>query len=280
MAEVDGQEKTEQASGKKLKDARDKGQVTKSTEIISFSVFSTGILMAYLTQKYISNQLSEFSIKIFSTLDKISFNGEIFQNFTKETLLFFIATLAPVLGAVFVISFIANVAQVGFKISPKALAPKFNKLNPLKGIKNTLFSSKSFVELIKSILKLIIISWFTYVVISKFILSSGLLVELTIPEIVKYMIDGAFGLLWKISIVYVLIAAVDFIFQKHKFKKDMMMTKQEVKEENKQTEGDPEIKSRIKKIAVSGCKKQNDAKHTGSGRNNNQPYTLCHSTKI
>lgn len=254
MAEVEGQEKTEQASGKKLKEARDKGQVAKSTEITSFGVFSTGILMTYLTQKFISNQFSEFSTKIFSTLDNVNFSREVFRNFSKETLYFFIATLAPVLGAVFVISFIANVAQIGFKISPKALEPKLSKLNPLKGIKNTIFSSKSLVELIKSIVKLIVISWFTYVVASKFIINSGLLIELSVPEIVRDMIEGAFGLLWKISIIYVLIAVADFIFQKRKFKKDMMMTKKEVKEENKQAEGDPAIKSRIKKMQYQAAK--------------------------
>jgi len=252
--EVDGQEKTEQATGKKLRDARDEGQVAKSTEITSFSVFTTGLLMIYLTQKYISDQLSDFTIKIFSTLDNIRISKEIFQNFTMETISFLVKTLAPVLGAVFVVSFIANVAQVGFKITPKALVPKFSKLNPLKGIKNTMFSSKSLVELLKSIFKLIIISWFTYVVIAKFILNSGLLVDLTVPEIVKYMVDGAFGLLWKISLVYVIIAVADYVFQKRKFKKDMMMTKQEVKEENKQTEGDPAIKSRIKKMQYQAAK--------------------------
>lgn len=254
MAESDGQEKTEQPSGKKLTDSREKGQVAKSVEINSFGVFSTGLLMVFLTQKYLSSQLSEFSTKIFSSLYNINMTPEVFRNFIKDSVYFYIITLAPVLGALFVMSLVTNIAQVGFKISPKALAPKFDKLNPLKGLKNLLFSSKSIVELLKSIAKLGIIGWFTYVVISQFILNSGNLLELTVPEIVNYMIDASFKLLWKISLVYVLIAAADFMFQKHKFKKDMMMTKQEVKEENKQTEGDPAIKARIKKMQYQAAK--------------------------
>lgn len=254
MAEKDGQEKTEQPSGKKLTDSRDEGQVAKSTEINSFGVFTTGLLMAFLTQNFLSSRLSEFSINIFKSLDNINMSTEVFRNFMKDTLLFYMITLLPVLGAVFVIAFIVNVAQVGFKISPKALMPKFSKMNPINGIKKLLFSSRSVVELLKSLAKLIIIGWFTYIVVSKFVLSSGRLVELTVPEIVKFMMDSAFSLLWKIALVYVIIAAVDFIFQKHKFKQDMMMTKQEVKEETKQTEGDPAIKSRIKRMQFQSAK--------------------------
>lgn len=254
MAESDGQEKTEQPSGKKLEEGREKGQVARSTEITAFGIFSTGLLMVFLTQKFLSNQMSEYTTKIFGSLNNINMTTEVFRNFLKESIYFFMVTLAPVLGTLMVIGFIANVAQVGFKISPKALEPKFDKLNPLKGIKNLLFSSKSTVELLKSIVKLVIIGWFTYVVISQFIVNSGNLVELSVPEIVNQMVDAAFKLLWKIAIVYVLIAAVDFIFQKHKFKKDMMMTKQEVKEENKQTEGDPAIKARIKRMQMQAAK--------------------------
>jgi flagellar biosynthesis protein FlhB len=254
MAESDGQEKTEQPTGKKLSDSRKEGKVAKSTEVNSFAVFTSGMLMVFFMQKFLSSRISDFSINIFNKLDVLNINRDMIQSFTKDTLLFFLITLAPVLLVLFVISFVANIAQVGLKFSAKALKPDLNRFNPFTGIKKVFFSSSSMVELAKSLLKLILIGGFTYSVLSDFVIGSSMLVQLTIPEIVKYMVHASFQLLWKISLLYVVIAALDFIFQKKKFIKDMMMTKQEVKEENKQSEGDPQVKSRIRKLQFAAAR--------------------------
>ena len=248
MADTEGQEKSEQPTGKKLEESRKEGKVAKSTEINSFAVFATGMLMVFLTQRFLSSRISYFSVNIFRNLDILNINNNMLQGFAKDTLFFFLITLAPVLAVLFVVSLVANIAQVGFNFSTKALKPKFSKFNPFTGIKKVFFSSGSFVELAKSLIKLVVIGGFTYSILSRFVLASSTLVELSIPEIVKYMVDAAWELLWKISLLYIIIAAVDFIFQKKKFKKDMMMSKQEVKEENRQNEGDPQIKARIKKL--------------------------------
>ncbi len=254
MAETDGQEKTEQPTGKKLEDSRKEGKVAKSIEVNAFAIFTSGLLMVYFTKSFLSSRISDFSINIFNKLDVLNINRNMIQNFTKETLFFFLITLAPILGILFVVSLVANVAQVGLKFSPKALKPELNKFNPFSGIKRVFFSSGSIVELAKSLLKLIVIGGFTYSVLSGFITESSILVELTIPEIVKYMVQSSFNLLWKISLLYIVIAAIDLVFQKKKFIKDMMMTKQEVKEENKQSEGDPQIKSRIRRLQYAAAK--------------------------
>src|SRR5690606_15027059 len=153
---------------------------------------------------------------------------------------FYVITLGPLFAGLFIAAFVSNISQVGFKLSLKALAPKKEKFNPLKGFKRILFSSHSLTEVLKSLLKLFIIGLFTYYVLKDLVLSSTSLSDFSIDEILKFMLSAASSLLWKISIVYALIAAADFIYQKYKFKKDMMMTKQEVKEENKQSEGDPQ----------------------------------------
>jgi flagellar biosynthetic protein FlhB len=108
------------------------------------------------------------------------------------------------------------------------------------------FSGSSLVELFKSLLKLGIIVLFTYNVLDGLITSSMSLADFTIEQIVDFMLDAAYSLIWKIALVYAAIAGVDLIYQRIKFKRNMMMTKQEVKEENKQNEGDPQIKSRIR----------------------------------
>ncbi len=254
MADADGQEKTEQPTGKKLEDSRKEGKVAKSTEVNSFAVFTSGMLMVFFTQRFLSSRISDFSINIFRNLDVLTINRDMIQNFTKDTLFFFLITLAPILAVLFVVSLVANLAQVGLKISPKALKPELSKFNPISGMKKVFFSSNSLVELAKSLLKLIVIGGFTYSVLSSFIVASSMLVELTIPEIVKFMVQSSFNLLWKISLLYVIIAVIDLIFQKKKFIKDMMMTKQEIKEENRQSEGDPQIKSRIRKLQYAAAK--------------------------
>jgi flagellar biosynthesis protein FlhB len=254
MAETDGQEKTEQATGKRQSESRKEGKVAKSAELNSLAIFTTGLLMLFLTQKYIGNRLSDFSIKILNSLDVLTVNKDFLQDFAKNCLYFFMLTLAPIFGALIAIALIVNIAQVGFKFSFKAIVPNFGKFNPLSGLKRLFVPTRSLIEVSKSMIKLFIIGGFTYSVLSDLILNASMLAELTIPEVVKYMTEAAYTLLWKIVLIYALIAAVDFIYQRFKHKKDLMMTKQEVKEENKQQEGDPQIKARIRKLQFQSAK--------------------------
>ncbi len=248
MPESQGQEKTEQATPKKLKESREKGTVAKSMEINSLAIFTTGLLLLYFSQQFLSSQVSSLAKQIFGTLDTLTININTFQEMAFSGFMFFVITVAPIFVGLFIIAGIASISQIGLKFSAKALAPKFNKLNPLSGIKRVFFSSSSSMELAKSLVKLFVIGGFTYLVIKDFVKTSTSLMGLTIEEIVNFMLDSAYTLLWKVALVYAIIAAVDFFFQKHKHKKEMMMTKQEVKEENKQSEGDPLIKSRIRRL--------------------------------
>ncbi|MFA6026731.1 MAG: flagellar biosynthesis protein FlhB [Ignavibacteriaceae bacterium] len=254
MAESEGQEKTEQASGKKLTDARDKGQVAKSQEINSLALFGVGLMLIFLSQQFLSERVSTLTIKIFSSLDKLTINSNSIQEIIKEDAYFLLSTLAPILGGLVLIAFVANVAQVGFKFSFKALMPKAEKFNPISKLKGMLFSSRSVVDVAKSLLKLVVIGGFTYYVLSDSIVKTSALIELSVSEIMQFMLEAAYSLLWKISMIFAVIAVVDFSFQRFKFKKDMMMTKHEVKEENKQSEGDPLIKSRIKRMQLQAAR--------------------------
>jgi len=254
MAESDGQEKTEQASGKKLSDAREKGQVAKSQEINSLALFGAGLMLIFFSQQFLSGRVSSFTVKIFSTLDTLTISSNTIQEMLKEDAFFLLSTLAPILGGMVVIAIVANVAQIGFKFSTKALMPTGAKFNPISKLKGMLFSSRSFVEITKSLLKLALIGGFTYYVLSDSIAQTTALVELSTQEIMQFMLEATYSLLWKISMIFLVIAVVDFSFQRFKFKKDLMMTKQEVKEENKQSEGDPLIKSRIKKMQLQAAR--------------------------
>jgi len=248
MAETEGQEKTEQPSQKKLDESREKGQVAKSVEINSLVIFTTGLMFLYFSHSMIGENLSKVTIKIFSSLDVLNLNMNTFQIYVKDGLWFLAFTIFPIFAGLFITAFIAATSQVGFKMSMKALAPKGERFNIFKGVKKVFFSPTSVVEVLKSLLKLIVISAVVYYVMDDLLIKSTNLIEISVGEITTFMIKAAFELTWKIAIIYSLIAASDFIYQKFNFKKQMMMTKQEVKEEVRQTEGDPFIKSRIRRI--------------------------------
>lgn len=247
MAETpDGQEKTEEATGKRISETREKGNVPKSQEINSLAIFASGILILILTQNQIANVISALAKKVFGHMNEFELRPDMLQPYMFSAFVVFIKVLAPFFVILIIVGLTTNIAQFGFQFHLKPLAPKFNKLNFFKNIKGILFSTRSLVELAKNLIKLTAIVSFTYIVIKKFILDSFELAKLSIPLIAKFMIEATFSLVWKLTLAYVAIAAADFLYQKWKYRNDLKMTKQEVKEEFKQTEGDPEIKSRIR----------------------------------
>ncbi len=247
MAEADGQEKTEQPTGKRISEARDRGQVAKSLEINSLAVFGSGLVMIYLTRGFIGDNFQRFSKDIFNTLDTVKIDANLMQSYFLNWVLFFITIIGPVVLTIGVVAFISNIAQFGFKFTTKAFEPKFSKFNLFANVKSMLFSTNSLVEVLKSVIKLGMIALFTYYIISDLIGQSFQLVNFSIEEIMAFMLSAGFTLIWKIALFFTLIAATDFVFQRIKHKKSIMMTKEEVKEEYKQTEGDPKIKARIRK---------------------------------
>ncbi len=246
MPEQNGQEKTEQATAKRLEDTRAKGQVAKSMEVNSFLIFTIGFVILYVAQNFLGNNVSAAARFLFSSLDTLTLNNDLLHEYAAQSIFYLIETLAPVLIGLTVIALVGTIGQVGFRITPKALKPKFSKLNPIKGMKSKFFSSSSFVELLKSVVKLLVIGGFAYIVLDDIISDSLKLVDFAVIDIIAFMIDSAFSLIWKLAIVFAVIAISDFAFQKYKHKKDLMMSKQEVKDESKQADGDPQIKGKIK----------------------------------
>jgi len=256
MANKGGQEKTEKATPRKLRKSREEGQVAKSQEISSFAVFSAGMLSLLATKAFIGGKFFAFSTYIFMNLNNLNIKMNLLQVYAIKAFLFFVITTFPFFLGVFIFALAANILQVGFKITPKALMPKFNKLNPFSGIKRVFFSAQSFVETLKSLLKFVLIGWVVYSIIQGIIKESSQLTTFSIADIMNFLVTNTTKLAIKLIIVYAVLAAADFIFQKYKFNKDMMMTKQEVKDEMKQTEGNPEIKSRIKSVQAEMARKR------------------------
>jgi flagellar biosynthetic protein FlhB len=250
-----GGEKTEDASSRKLDKAREEGQVSKSTEIPSVVVLLAGVLAIYAFANFMYQRV------LVVMHDGFIFTGVPLLNDVESVHLMFKSTqslfivLAPLLGAVFVAALASNIFQVGFVISWKAIEPKLSRIDPIKGFAQK-FNSRALMEFLKSILKIIIIFTVSYMVVKSEILNIIRLYDNSIETILLYILKIAYEIFIKVLLVMVVLAVLDYAFQKWKFLEDQKMTKQEVKDEHKQTEGDPQVKSRIRQLQAEAARKR------------------------
>lgn len=247
-AEGAGGEKTEEPTAKRLEDARKEGQVGKSQELVTaamlFALFVT--LKAFLG--FFIDNLEKVFPEMYGTMSvyaveppTIGYFVGIFRKATLRTGL----TLLPVLAISFIVAFLVNVLQVKWKVTAKPLQPKLSKISPMNGFKR-MFSSEKVFELIKAIAKIILIFYIAYKSLISDVNIVKVIYELELMQAVSYIGNVVLNMGLKISAVYIIIGLADYIFRILKFKKDMKMTKQEVKDEFKQQEGDPQVKGRIK----------------------------------
>ena len=246
-----GGEKTEEPTAKKLEDARKEGQVAKSKEIAN----GLGLLALFLLLKIMVGSIGTSFLESFSMVyNRIpvicKLNGGAspmgdMSMLLRTVMLRLLIILLPVLLIGFAVAFVSDLFQVKWRPTSKPLQPKLSKLNPLNGVKK-IFSAQSLVELVKSVAKILLIALVTYSYIKK---KRGLLYalyDMSMMQAVNLIGETVIELGIRISAIYMIIAGADFMYQKYKFKNDMKMTKQEVKEEYKNAEGDPEIKGKIK----------------------------------
>ncbi len=251
FADEQGAEKTEPATQKKLEDARKEGQVAKSREIGN----GLGLLALFLVLKFWVGQMGTQMLELFNAIYKkipditrlvgsTTPDNDLFILF-KEAVILVLKLILPVFLIGFLVAFISNYIQVRWKPTAKPLTPKFSKLNPISGFKK-IFSANSIAELIKSIAKIILILYVTYSYLKDKQDLVFVLYDVTLMQAVNLIGKTVIDLGIRISIIYMIIALGDFAYQKFKFNKDMRMTKQEVKEEYKNQEGNPEIKGKIR----------------------------------
>ena len=244
-----GGEKTEPATDKKKDDARKEGQVAKSKELTgAISLFAMFLVLKIFIGSLGTSFLEVFTIsyahipELTKPVDGMvipkEYAGVMNQIISKIMLM-----LLPFLAVAFVVAFIVDLVQVKWKPTSKPLQPKFNKLNPVNGFKK-LFGVDKLVELLKSLLKLLIIGYMAYSTIKDEASQLFLLYDMQLISALKLFGDIVINMSLKICAVYLIIGIVDYAYQKHKFNEDLKMTKQEVKDEWKNAEGDPAIKGK------------------------------------
>lgn len=241
------EEKTEEATSKRKQDARQEGQIVKSNEVntvvVLFSSFIAIVLMKNLFYEKIGGLISKY-FRLAEDAGTILERGNT-APFFRSIMTDVIVYTLPMLLVAFVASLISNVAQVGFLFTTKPLQPKLSNISPLKGFKK-IFSKQSVMELFKSIAKILLVGYVGYHSISEQmdrIINSAFY---TTASFYYALFDVLFQSLIKIFGVLLIIAAVDYFFKWRQHRKSIRMSKQEIKEEFKQQEGDPQVKSKRK----------------------------------
>ncbi|MEX0680371.1 MAG: flagellar biosynthesis protein FlhB [Balneolales bacterium] len=244
------QEKTEEPSARKLEKAREEGNVSISKEISSVMLMLVTIIMLLHSGGFMYTRIeSMFKTFLLNAGTPIS-NENQALNYLEIALWFGFQMILPLLIVLLVTAVLVNIVQTGGSFSTKAIQPKSSKINPINGIKK-IFSLKGFVELVKGFVKLIIVGVVIYFTVrndvDQFLAFSVMPMGHTLSE------SGTYVLMFvsRILAALFILSIMDVVYQRFQHRKDLRMTKQEVKDEHKQMEGDPHIKSKRRKTAMS-----------------------------
>ncbi|MBO5484155.1 MAG: flagellar biosynthesis protein FlhB [Lachnospiraceae bacterium] len=238
-------EKTEEPTAKKLEDARKKGQTMKSIDVTTAAVLLTFFALLKVMIGFFGNR---FMGNFQSTLGKLAdysqeeFNLNRACSILSDTIGYIIITALPLFFAAFVVTVISIIIQVKWKVTGEPLKPKLDRFNPVNGVKN-LFSKDKLMDLFKSTAKVLVLAYVVYDYLRDQWAMVLNMYSYTLPQAIELIRTTVLDIGLRISLFFAAIAAVDFFYQKWKFHNDMMMSKQEVKDEYKQSEGDPKVKS-------------------------------------
>lgn len=241
-------EKTEEPTAKKLEDARKKGQVMRSTEVVTAATLLAFFFMLKIFVGFIGNR---FMTSFRQTIGFISdYTSEPFTLNTARTIIRgsfwnIIVAAFPIMIVGLVVTIVAIVFQVKWKVTAEPLKPKFDKFNPVTGMKR-LFSKDKIMDLFKSIAKVVILAYVVYSYLKNQWPLIYKMYSYTLPQAIAVIGDTVINVGIRISALFAVIAMFDLFYQKWKYHQDMMMSKQEVKDEYKNSEGDPKVKSQQK----------------------------------
>jgi len=242
-------EKTEPATPKRRQDARKKGQVFQSREVTSAIITIAGFLVIYFT---VQNSIEEIMNLIKYLF--LNYGGASDNTFTVNgiyklfeiILTVFLKLILPTIATVFLVALVSTYAQVGFVFTSESLNIKLERLNPLEGIKR-MFSRRTILELLKAVVKIVILGYVMYSFLIGQYKGIPQLLDMSVQDLIKYSLNIFGGILLRISIVLIVLGVVDYIFQWRDYESNLRMSKEDIKEEFKETEGNPQIKSEIKK---------------------------------
>ena len=237
-------EKTEEPTSKKREDARKKGQVARSQELNTGFVLLIGFLILRILWEYIYVNIAEYTVYIYTHLSEITSTEDITELFIGVMILL-AKTVLPIMFAILIVGLAINCFQVGLMFSTEKLEPKLENLNPINGF-GRIFSKRAIVELFKSLFKIVVIGYFLYLYLKDQIPLLPQFIFFDLPHSLATAADIIFTMAFQVVGVIMIMAVADYAYQRWQTTQDLKMSKQEVKDEMKQMEGDPQIKGKIK----------------------------------
>jgi flagellar biosynthetic protein FlhB len=250
MAEENKDQKTEDASSKRISDTQEKGNFAQSREISSSFVLLASIITFSIGGKNATETVIKTWYSNLAEMGTLNLNSAELFGLMKWNMQNFFYIVAPILIIIMLAGVLASVFQTGgLKFSLKPLSPKWSKLNPLKGF-GRIFSKNSVVELFKSLFKIAIVSIIAYQTINGHWDEIPVLMGYGVGQTLLFMGEVMVEIMIKVLLVMVFLAALDFSFQKYTYLENLRMTKQEVKDERKDLEGNPQIKQRIRSVQM------------------------------
>ena len=237
--------KTEKATPKKRRDERKKGNVFMSRDAVAVASLLCTFATLWLMTGAFAQQLGSFMTVCLTAASEEQ--RDIAGELAAQGLMAMLKTVGPVVAAAVLAAVAATFAQTKFLVSGEAIKPKFNRISPMQGIKR-LFSLKSIIETLKNLIKIILLMVIIFLAIRDMFLESSRYLYTDLSTAAAHLVEVVGGMVIRISIAFVAVAAMDFLYQWWDYERQLKMSKQEVKEEYKQMEGDPQVKGKIKEI--------------------------------
>jgi flagellar biosynthesis protein FlhB len=238
--------RSEKATPKRHQDAREKGQVVRSVEVNSVVVLLAALTAFRYAGPYMVESMTRLGVFTYQNMN-MSLGPENVYSMGLFYMLQSLKIIAPVLGAVLLVGLLINYMQVGVLFTVKPLTPKISNINPVSGFQK-LFSRRSGIEIIKSILKLFVIGWIGYEGVKAALPKLVPAMDMQGTQALQFVGKLTTSILDKVILALFVLAVLDYLYQKWEYEEGLKMTKQEIRDEFKQAEGDPMIKARIRQI--------------------------------
>ncbi|MBB6142583.1 flagellar biosynthesis protein FlhB [Silvibacterium bohemicum] len=245
-------DKTEKPTAKKLREARNKGQISKSTDLTQAVLFLVSGAMLSGWGPGLVEQLKKFMIESFDAkLLSGPLDGLLFAHRIGNAGMQFLLLIMPFLAVIMIAAIAVNFAQTqGLIFSPEALSPKFSKLNPIASLQSMFLKPKTYIELAKTLLKFVIIFWLAYSTVKPDLRDLIVSSRISLERVASFVPILLFALFFKVGGAFLIFGAADFAIQKKLYMKELMMSKEEIKQEYKEQEGDPHVKHERKHLQM------------------------------
>ncbi len=238
--------KTEKPTPRRIQEARERGQVARSVELNTVAVLLVSLLTFRYAGGYVMDNMAEVTAFSFQNLG-VSLGMETVHSLWIYYLIHIFLCLAPILGMIVLVSLLINYLQIGVMFTVKPLIPKFSNINPISGFQK-IASSRTLVETLKTVLKVFLIGWVSYATVKAAIPQLVPAMDMANGESLQFIGSLTMKVMTRVLGILLVVAVLDYTYQKWFFLDSLKMTRQEIKDEMKQSEGDPMVKARIRQI--------------------------------